>query len=61
MTNLISFSEIANRGENHSEWFAVGDDGKQYAASYVRNYRPDGVMFFTIPSTVKILGYIPRT
>lgn len=59
--NLISFSEIAKSGENNSEWFAVGDDGKQYAASYVRDYLPDGVMFFAIPSTVKILGYIPRT
>lgn len=55
--NLISFAEIAKEHKK-GEYLAIGDDGKNYPASYVPNYKPSGVMFFAVPSNVKILGYL---
>lgn len=55
--NLISFEEIAKEHKG-GEYLAIGDDGKSYPASYVPDYRPSGVMFFTVPSNVEILGYL---
>lgn len=59
MENLISFGEIA-RQHVAGEYLAVGDNGKTYDASYVPDYTPEGVMFFAIPSTVTVLGYIKK-
>jgi len=56
MVDLISFEEIAKK-HTAGEYIAVGDDGREYPASYVPDYAPDGVMFFCVPDKVEILGY----
>jgi hypothetical protein len=56
MVDLISFEEIAKK-HTAGEYIAVGDDGREYPASYVPDYTPDGVMFFCIPASVSIKGY----
>lgn len=55
--DLISFEEIANK-HIAGEYLAIGNDGKSYNASYVPKYEPSGVMFFCIPQSVEILGYL---
>ena len=55
--DLISFEEIAKK-HTAGEYLAIGNDGKSYHASYVPEYRPSGVMFFCIPQSVEILGYL---
>lgn len=55
--DLISFEEIANK-HTAGEYLAIGNNGKSYHASYVPKYRPSGVMFFCIPDSVEILGYL---
>lgn len=58
MEDLWSFDDVAKYGKDGSKWLAVGDDGKDYPATYVRKYEPKGVMFFAIPASVNILGYL---
>ena len=55
--DLLSFEEIAKKHIS-GEYLAIGDNGKSYHASYVPKYEPSGVMFFCIPASVKILGYL---
>ena len=55
--DLISFEEIAKK-HIAGEYLAIGNDGKSYHASYVPKYDPSGVMFFCIPDSVEILGYL---
>ena len=55
--DLISFEEIAKR-HIAGEYLAIGNDGKSYHASYVPKYEPSGVMFFCIPASIEILGYL---
>ena len=55
--DLISFDEIAKK-HIAGEYLAIGNNGKSYHASYVPKYEPSGVMFFCIPASVKILGYL---
>ena len=55
--DLISFEEIAKK-HTAGEYLAIGDNGKSYHASYVPKYEPSGVMFFCIPDSVEILGYL---
>lgn len=55
--DLISFEEIANK-HIAGEYLAIGNDGKSYHASYVPQYKPSGVMFFCIPDSVEILGFL---
>lgn len=57
IADLISFEEIAKE-HKAGEYLAVGNDGKEYRASYVPDYRPQGVMFFCIPAGVEVLGYL---
>ena len=57
VAELISFEEIAKEYKA-GEYLAIGNDGKEYRASYVPGYRPSGVMFMCIPSDVEILGYL---
>ncbi len=56
---MKTFEEIKAQGKN-GEYYAIGDNGKQYEASFCTEYGNGGIMFFAIPSTVKILGYITR-
>ena len=55
--DLISFEEIAKK-HIAGEYLAIGNNGKSYHASYVPKYVPSGVMFFCIPDSVEILGYL---
>ena len=55
--DLISFEEIAKK-HTAGEYLAIGDNGKSYHASYVPKYEPSGVMFFCIPQSVEIWGYL---
>ena len=56
-SDLISFEEIAKK-HTAGEYLAIGDNGKIYHASYVPKYTSSGVMFFCIPDSVEILGYL---
>ena len=53
---MKTFEEIARENKN-GEFYAIGNNGKQYTASYSAEY---GCMFFCIPSSVEIVGYIER-
>ena len=55
---MLKESEI-NGDEMQGNYFAIGDNGKAYRASYVNKYLPGGVFYFCIPADVKILGYVP--
>ena len=55
--DLISFEEIAKK-HIAGEYLAIGDNGKSYRASYVPKHKPSGVMFFCVPQSVEILGYL---
>lgn len=51
--NMLPGAEVTEPGE----YWAIGDNGRAYHATYVLKY--GGVFFFCIPHTVKILGYVP--
>ena len=53
---MKSFEEITAT-KRDGEYYAIGNDGKQYTASYNAAFE---CMFFAIPSSVEILGYIER-
>lgn len=53
---MLSYEQIKEQNQA-GEFWAIGDDGKQYAASYSPEFKN---MFFCIPYTVEILGYIKR-
>lgn len=55
--DLISFEEIAKK-HIAGEYLAIGNNGESYHASYVSKYESSGVMFFCIPQSVEILGYL---
>lgn len=39
------------------DYYAIGNNGKQYTASYSAKFE---CMFFAIPASVEIIGYIER-
>ena len=47
--------------EKPGDYWALGDNGRSYRASYTDKYMETlgGVFFFAIPAEVKIIGYIP--
>lgn len=49
---VFQLDEIYKNGEYH----AIGDNGTLYRASYSEEFH---CMFFAIPSTVHVIGYIP--
>lgn len=51
---MLSYEEIAKNQKADKNYIAIGDNGKEYDASWVVKYP---AMFFCIPSTVKVLGY----
>ena len=53
---MKTFEEIAAANKD-GEYYAIGDNGKQYSASYNAEF---GCMFFAIPAIVEIIGYIER-
>lgn len=54
---ILSMEQISKKGVD-GNFIAIGDDGKKYDAAYVNKYAPGGIMFFIIPRSVKIIGYI---
>lgn len=50
---MKSLNEITKDGE----YIAIGDNGKQYHATYCSDL---GCMFFCVPSSVEIIGYIEK-
>lgn len=58
LNGMLKESEII--GDNmQGDYFAIGDNGRAYHASYVNKYIPGGVFYFCIPAGTKILGYVP--
>lgn len=53
---MKTFDEI-KKANKDGEFFAIGNNGKKYNASYSSKY---GCMFFAIPSNVEIVGYIEK-
>lgn len=53
---MKSFEEI-KATKRDGEYYAIGSNGRQYEASYRAAYEN---MFFCIPASVEILGYIER-
>lgn len=58
ISGMLKKQEI-HGDEMQGDYFAVCNNGRAYHAVYVNDYFPGGVMFFTIPAGVEILGYIP--
>lgn len=52
--NLWSIRDVIKAGED-GEFLAVCDDGKNYPCKYNSGHK---AIFFAIPSTVNILGYL---
>lgn len=53
---MKTFEEITATNRD-GEYYAIGNNGKQYNAHYNAEF---GVMFFCIPASVEIIGYIER-
>lgn len=56
---MKTFQEIRTEAENGAEFYAIGDNGEKYPATFSAEYM-GGIMFFCIPANVQILGYIER-
>ena len=54
MKSILSFEEIVKNQKEQKEYMAIGDNGKEYHATYDPEYQ---VMFFAIPASVEIIGY----
>lgn len=54
LKDLWSLKDVIAEGKD-GDFLAIGDDGKDYKASYNAKLK---VMFFAIPSTVNVLGYL---
>lgn len=50
---MKTLNEITKSGE----YYAIGNNGKKYEATYCSDL---GCMFFCVPSTVEIIGYIEK-
>lgn len=50
---MKTLEEITKSGK----YYAIGNNGKKYEATFCADL---GVMFFCIPSSVEIVGYIER-
>ena len=53
---MKTFEEIVATKKD-GDFYAIGNDGKKYTASYSEKYE---CMFFAIPASVEIVGYIER-
>lgn len=51
---MLTLKQIIEMNEDGAKFLAVGSNGRKYNAIYDAEFK---VMFFTIPSEVKILGY----
>lgn len=58
LSGVMAASEISG-DEMQGDYFAIGDDGKAYGATFVNKDLPGGVFYSVIPSGVKVLGYVP--
>ena len=53
---MKTFHEIKAANKD-GDFYAIGSNGERYDASYNATF---GVMFFAIPESVEIIGYIER-
>lgn len=51
---MLSLEQIIDMNEDGAKFIAIGNNGRKYNAVYSAEFK---VMFFAIPSEVKILGY----
>jgi hypothetical protein len=51
---MLTYKEISEIQKEDKEYIAVGNNGKEYQAFWAPKYP---AMFFTIPSTVDLIGY----
>lgn len=56
MKIIKSLSQIVKENKD-ANFYALGNNGKKYTASYSRKH---SCMFFAIPSTVRVVGYIEK-
>lgn len=54
---LIKSFEQIQKENKPAEFYALGSNGKKYNASYSTEH---SCMFFCIPSTVRVVGYITK-
>ena len=53
---MLQFEDLKKRGQD-ADLYAVCNDGKEYEACYVQRFE---MIFFAIPNSVEILGYVMR-
>ena len=53
---MLSFEQITKTNKD-GEFYAIGNNGKQYNAKYSAKFE---CMFFAIPASVEIIGYIEK-
>lgn len=54
---MKTFQEIRTEAENGAEFYAIGDNGEKYPATFSAEYM-GGIMFFCIPADVQILDIL---
>lgn len=57
---MLSFEEIKATAQDGARFWAIGENGRKYSATYSAEHF-GGVMFFCIPAEVKIVGYEQRS
>lgn len=53
---MLQFEDLKKAGKD-ADLYAVCNDGKRYDAYYVQRFE---MIFFAIPSSIQILGYVLR-
>ena len=56
MKLIKSFEQIQKENKD-AEFYALGNNGKRYNASYSTRFE---CMFFCIPNSVRVVGYIEK-
>ena len=54
--DMYSLPQVRVNFKDDAEFYAIGDNGKQYKSSYDAKRK---VMYFAIPEDVEVVGYIP--
>lgn len=55
---MLSFDEIRATAQDGARFWAIGDNGRKYSATYSADF--GGVMFFCIPAEIAVIGYEQR-
>lgn len=56
---MLSFEEIRATAQDGARFWAIGENGRKYSATYSAEHF-GGTMFFCIPAEVKVIGYEQR-